>query len=382
MSNRIVKIIVNGATGRLGSTQHLPALMGIRQDGGLLLANGDRLIPEPVLAGRNPEKLAALAARHGLSNWTTDVETTLADSANEIFFDAASTASRPALLRKALEAGKHVYAEKPLAHSLDQAVALVRLAARQGLTAGIVQDKLFLPGMLKLKLLKNLGFFGKILHARIEFGWWAFDGRLQPCQRPSWNYQRAGGGGLILDMFPHWRYLVDRLLAPIVGVSCRHATHIERRWDEVGTAYAVDVEDAAYGTFELEDRVLVELTSSWSTRARRDDLLQIHVDGINGSAVATIHDCYIQPAGATPRPIFDPDTRREFDYRADWQRVPNTFTAPSAYRRGWELFFAGFAAGTPLEFGFIEGAKGLQLIDAAYRSHTEKRWIELPRLIV
>ena len=290
MATEKINVIVEGATGRLGGNQHLRSLLDIRREGGLQLANGTRLVPEPLLLGRNPDKLSALAAAHGLA-WSTDRDACLADAANSIYFDVSATAGRPGRAHAAIAAGKHVYLEKPVAGSMEDALALVRAAEAAGVRHGVVQDKLFLPGLAKLRRVRDSGFLGRILSARLDFGWWIFDGELTPAQRSSWNYRKADGGGLVLDMFPHWRYIVDHLIGPIAAVSCRMTTDVPQRRDERGERYRVDVEDNVAATFELAGGALVQVTSSWATRVRRDDMLTIHVDGTLGSAVCGLHRC-------------------------------------------------------------------------------------------
>src|SRR6516165_11300351 len=293
MTARAIGIVIEGATGRLGTTQHLRALMAIRAEGGLPLANGDRLMPAPVLLGRNPQKLAALAAARGGLKWSTERDACLGDPDTAIYFDASATGGRPERADAAIDAGKHVYLEKPIAETLPEALALARRAHRAGLESGVVQDKLFLPGLRKLRKLYDADFFGRVLSIRLDFGWWVFDGELDPAQRPSWNYRKATGGGLVLDMFAHWRYIFDRLLGEIKAVSCRHMTAIPKRRDENGKGYEVDVEDSAFAIFELTGGVPAQVSSSWASRVRRDDLLQIQVDGTLGSAVCGLHRCFV-----------------------------------------------------------------------------------------
>src|SRR5271170_5430754 len=307
MPGRTIGIVIDGATGRLGTTQHLRALLAIAGEGGVKLANGHRLVPQPLLLGRDPEKLASLAERSGGLRWSTESDSCLADPAIEIYFDASATGGRPERARAAFAAGKHVYLEKPIAQSLDDALSLARAAEHAGRKGGVVQDKLFLPGLKKLRRLYEAQFFGRVLSVRLDFGWWVFDGEFVPAQRPSWNYQTAGGGGLVLDMFAHWRYVFDRLLGPIAAVSCRHLTALPTRRDESGRRYEVDVEDHAFAIFELEGGDLAQIGSSWANRVKRDDLLQVQVDGTLGSAVAGLHRCFVQPAVATPKPLFSPE---------------------------------------------------------------------------
>jgi predicted dehydrogenase len=377
MANRSIGIVVDGATGRLGTTQHLKALLAMRGEGGLPLANGDRLMPEPLLLGRDPARLAALAERSGGLRWSTDRDACLGDPGIALYFDAGATGGRPERARAAFAAGKHVYLEKPVAASLADALSLAHAAERAGRKGGVVQDKLFLPGLKKLRRLYDAKFFGRVLSVRLDFGWWVFDGEATPAQRPSWNYRKATGGGLILDMFAHWRYIFDRLLGPIAAVSCRHMTATKRRRDEAGTPYGVDVEDHAFAIFELEGGALAQIASSWASRVKRDDLLQIQVDGTQGSAVAGLHRCFIQPAAATPRPFFSPEVPQAMDFAAQWQELPDLEPFENGYRAGWELFLRHVAEDVPFPAPLIEGAKSVQLAEACHQSHRERRWIEL-----
>ena len=378
MGERTVGVLIEGATGRLGTTQHLRSLMAIRSEGGLPLANGDRLVPEPVLLGRNPVKLAALAAANGGLKWSTDRDACLAAPDIAVYFDAAATGGRPARVGAALDSGKHVYVEKPLAETLADALGLARRAERAGLKNGVVQDKLFLPGLIKLRKLYETDFFGRILSIRLDFGWWVFDGTPYPAQRPSWNYRKAGGGGLILDMFAHWRYIFDRLLGEIKAVSCRHITALSERRDETGNPYRVDVEDTAFAIFELEGGGLAQVGSSWTSRVKRDDLLQIQVDGTRGSAVCGLHRCFVQPLVATPKPFFDPERAQSMVFDEQWQEMPDVEPVRNGYRAGWELFLRHVAEDTPFPSPFREGAKSVQLAEACYQSNRERRWIDLP----
>jgi predicted dehydrogenase len=382
MDTRAIGIVIDGATGRLGTTQHLRSLMAIRSEGGLPLANGDRLIPEPVLLGRNPSRLAALAEAHGGLRWSAERDACLADPGIAIYFDATATGGRAERVRAALAAGKHVYVEKPLAQTLDDAVALARLAVRAGLKNGVVQDKLFLPGLTKLRKLYETEFFGRVLSIRLDFGWWVFDGTPYPAQRPSWNYRKAAGGGLILDMFAHWRYIFDRLLGEIKAVSCRHMTALPERRDETGKPYGVDVEDTAFAIFELAGGVLAQVSSSWASRVKRDDLLQVQVDGTLGSAVCGLHRCFVQPLIATPKPFFDPERPQTMVFDAQWQEMPDVEAPRNGYRAGWELFLKHIAEEAPFPSPFLEGAKSVQLAEACYQSNRAGRWVDLPQLIL
>ena len=380
MPTRTIGIVIDGATGRLGTTQHLRALLAMRGEGGLPLGNGDRLMPEPVLFGRNPEKLAALAEKSGGLKWSTDRDACLVDPGIDIYFDATATGGRPDRARAAFAAGKHVYLEKPIAESLDDALTVAHAAERAGRKGGVVQDKLFLPGLKKLRKLYEANFFGRVLSVRLDFGWWVFDGELYPAQRPSWNYRRASGGGLILDMFAHWRYIFDRLLGEIKAVSCRHMTALPERRDESGKRYDVDVEDTAFATLELAGGVLAQVSSSWASRVKRDDLLQIQVDGTLGSAVCGLHRCFVQPLVATPKPFFDPERPQAMVFDEQWQEMPDIEPFRSSYRAGWELFLKHVAEDAPFPSPLLEGAKGVQLAEACYQSNRERRWIDLPAL--
>ena len=380
MALNTVGIVIEGATGRLGTTQHLRALTAIRAEGGLPLGNGDRLVPEPVLLGRNAAKLAALAAAQGGLKWSTERDTVLADPDIAIYFDASATGGRPERAGAAIDAGKHVYLEKPVAETLPAALGLARQAQRAGLKNGVVQDKLFLPGLRKLSKLCDSDFFGCVLSVRLDFGWWVFDGELHPAQRPSWNYRKATGGGLVLDMFAHWRYIFDRLLGEIKAVSCRYMTAIPGRRDESGKGYEVDVEDSAFATFELAGGVLAQVSSSWASRVKRDDLLQIQVDGTLGSAVCGLHRCYVQPLVATPKPFFDAERPQSMVFDEQWQELPDVEPFRNSYRAGWELFLRHVVEGTPFPSPLLEGAKGVQLAEACHQSNHERRWIELPEL--
>jgi predicted dehydrogenase len=380
MAIRSIGIVLEGATGRLGTTQHLRSLMAIRNEGGLALANGGRLVPEPALLGRNPAKLAALAETHGGLKWSTDRDVFLGDRDIAIYFDATATGGRKARAGQALSAGKHVYLEKPLTENLADALDLARHAERAGLKNGVVQDKLFLPGLKKLGKLFDADFFGRILSIRLDFGWWVFDGVLYPAQRPSWNYRKTTGGGLILDMFAHWRYIFDRLLGEINAVSCRHVTALPERRDESGKRYDVDVEDTAFAIFELAGGILAQVSSSWASRVKRDDLLQIQVDGTSGSAVCGLHRCFVQPLVATPKPFFDPERPQAMVFDEQWQELPDIEPFRSSYRAGWELFLKHVAEDAPFPSPFFEGAKGVQLAEACYQSHRERRWVDLPEL--
>jgi predicted dehydrogenase len=380
MAIRKIGIVIDGATGRLGTTQHLKALLAIRGEGGLLLSNGGKLMPEPVLLGRNPEKLAALAERSGGLRWSADRDAVLSDPAIEIYFDAAPTGGRAERVHAAIAAGKHVFTEKPAAETLDNALGMARAAAAAGVKTGVVQDKVYLPGLKKLRKLYEADYFGRIVSVRLDFGWWVFDGDLFPSQRVSWNYKKATGGGLILDMFAHWRYVFDRLLGPIQSVSCRLTTAQPRRRDEAGNWFDVDVDDHAFALFELQDGVLAQVSSSWASRVKRDDLLQIQVDGTAGSAVCGMHRCFIQPLTATPKPFFDAENPQPMVFDDQWLEMPEIEPFRNSYREGWDLFLRHVGEDAPFPAPLIEGAKGVQLAEACHQSNRERRWVDLPAL--
>ncbi len=376
-----VGIIMHGVTGRMGKNQHLiRSIVQIREQGGVLLANGDRLMPDPILIGRNEEKIAALAQAHGIARWGTNVDEVLANPDDILFFDAATTQARPALLKKAIALGKHVYSEKPVALGLEDALDLYRAAREKGVCHGVVQDKLWLPGLQKLRLLNEAGFFGKVLSVRGEFGYWVFEGNLQPTQRPSWNYRSEEGGGIILDMICHWRYVIDNLFGEIKSLSCIGATHIPTRWDEQQKPYQATADDAVYATFELHNGAIVQINSSWCVRVRRDDLVTFQVDGVNGSAVAGLTDCYTQAAVNTPKPVWNPDVRQTHNFFNDWAAVPDTQVYDNAFKVQWELFLRHVWGEGDYRWNLLEGAKGLQLVDLALKSWQERRWVDVPAL--
>lgn len=381
MKTRRIGIIMHGVTGRMGMNQHLVrSVLAIRDQGGVALSNGQRLMPDPILVGRNGDKIEALAKAHGIERWTTDLDAALANVDDTVFFDAASTQLRPTLLRKAIDAGKHVYSEKPVSEGLDEAVAIARHARQKGVKNGIVHDKLDLPGLRKLKRLRDSGFFGDILSVRGEFGYWVFEGDWMPAQRPSWNYRSADGGGIISDMLCHWRYVLDNVIAPVQSVSCLGATHIRTRWDESGAPYKADADDAAYATFELEGGIVAQINSSWCTRVRRDDLVTFHVDGTLGSAVAGLHSCRSQARVNTPKPVWNPDIPQALDFYAGWEEVPDNQVFDNGFKVQWEQFLRHVAEDAPWDYTLAEGAKGVQLAEAGYQSWRERRWIDLPEL--
>jgi predicted dehydrogenase len=379
MGERRIGIIINGATGRMGTTQHMANLLAIAAEGGLKLRNGDRLIPELLLVGRDADRLRALAGAHGNQRWTTSLDEALAGP-DAIFMDCAATGGRPARVRQAIAAGKHIHIEKPTAPTVEEAMALARAANAVGLKHGVIQDKLFLPGFAKLLFVKNAGFFGRILSIRIDAGSWVFDGKTQVCQRPSWNYKRAEGGGLALDMMAHWRYMIDRLVAPVTGVCALMATAIPERVDEVGQTYTVDAEDTSHALLRLAGGAVGVITNSWATRIRRDDTMVVQIDGTQGSATAGRTRCFTQGAVNTPEAFFGPNRPGGMDFLAQWQEVPDTLPTGNPFRQCWEAFLRHVAEDAPYLPTLVEGAKAVQLADLAYRSVAEARWMEVPAL--
>ena len=304
MSRTPIGIVLNGVTGRMGYRQHLVrSLLAIRDQGGLLTASGQRLWPAPILVGRSEAKLAEIAARHQLTEFTTDLDAALARPDVQIYFDAQVTQQREKAIRAAIDAGKHVYTEKPLAEDLGSAVDLARAARAAGIKHGVVEDKLFVPGLRKLKRLVDGGFFGRILSERGELGHRVIEGDWQQAQRPSWNYRAADGGGIVVDMFPHWQYVLEQIFAPVRSVQAVIATHIPSRVDEDGNTYEATADDAAYGIFELDGGIVAQVNSSWAVRVHRDELVEFQGDGTHGSAVAGLRECRIQHRGSTPKPV-------------------------------------------------------------------------------
>ncbi|MEM9427259.1 MAG: Gfo/Idh/MocA family oxidoreductase [Pseudomonadota bacterium] len=381
MTEQRIGIIMHGVTGRMGMNQHLiRSVLAIREQGGLALKDGTRLMPDPIIVGRDGRKIEALAKAHGVARWTTDLDAALANPDDILFFDAASTQLRPGLLRRAIDAGKHVYCEKPISEGLEDAISIARYAAEKGVKNGIVHDKLDLPGLLKLKRLRESGFFGRMLSVKGEFGYWVFEGDWMPAQRPSWNYRAADGGGIISDMLCHWRYVLDNVVAPVKSVSCLGATHIAIRWDEAGAQYTADADDAAYATFLLEGDIVAHINSSWCTRVRRDDLVTFQIDGTHGSAVAGLHSCRSQHRVNTPKPVWNPDEPQTLDFYDGWDEVPDNTVYDNGFKVQWEAFLRHVVEDGPWNYTLLEGAKGVQLAEAGYQSWKERRWIDLEDL--
>jgi predicted dehydrogenase len=377
-----IGIIMHGVTGRMGYNQHLVrSILAIRDQGGIELGDGRRLQVDPIIVGRNAGKMEALASKHGIKRWSTDLDAALANPDDAIFFDAGTTPMRAELLSKALDAGKHIYSEKPISVDLGVAVALAKKARGSGLKHGVVQDKLFLPGLQKLRILRDSGFFGRMLSVRCEFGYWVFEGDwgVDP-QRPSWNYRKGDGGGIILDMLCHWRYVIDNLFGDIRSVSCLGATHIPERIDEAGNPYKADADDAAYATFELENGVIAQFNSSWAVRVRRDDLVTFQVDGTEGSAVAGLTKCWTQHRVNTPKPVWNPDQPQTMTFYDQWEEVPDTATYDNGFKAQWEMFLRHVAEDGPWPYGLEAGARGVQLAELGLKSWAERRWLDVPKL--
>jgi predicted dehydrogenase len=377
-----IGIVMHGVTGRMGYNQHLVrSILAIRDQGGIELADGRRLQVDPIIVGRNAEKMEALACKHGIKRWSTDLDKALANPDDTIFFDAGTTLMRAELLTKALDAGKHIYSEKPISDDLGVAVALAKKARASGLKHGVVQDKLFLPGLQKLRILRDSGFFGRMLSVRCEFGYWVFEGDwgVEP-QRPSWNYRKGDGGGIILDMLCHWRYVIDGLFGEVKALTCLGATHIPERIDENGKPYKADADDAAYATFELENGVIAQFNSSWDVRVRRDDLVTFQVDGTHGSAVAGLTRCWTQHRVNTPKPVWNPDQPQTMNFFDQWEEVPDTATYDNGFKAQWEMFLRHVAEDGPWPYGLEAGAKGVQLAELGLKSWAERRWLDVPAL--
>lgn len=383
MAGTSIGVIMNGVTGRMGYRQHLVrSILSIRDQGGVELADGTRVQVEPLLVGRNEAKLREIADRHGLDQWTTDVDAALADPDQRIYFDAQLTSVRRNALLKAIDAGKDIYTEKPVAETAEAALDLARRAREAGVKNGVVHDKLYLPGLVKLRRLVDSGFFGRILSVRGEFGYWVFEGDWQPAQRPSWNYRKEDGGGIVSDMFCHWDYVLENLFGGVRAVTARAVTHIPQRWDEQGKPYDATADDAAYAIFELDGGVIAQLNSSWCVRVYRDELVEFQVDGTEGSAVAGLHRCVAQHRGATPRPVWNPDLVETEPFRAQWQEVPANTEIDNGFKAQWEDFIRHVVDGGPHPYDFLAGARGVRLAEAGLESSATGTRIDLPELTV
>lgn len=383
MKTQRIGIIMNGVTGRMGTNQHLiRSIKAIRDQGGLKVSDDLTLMPDPILTGRSHDKLAALAARTGITKFTTDLDSALASPDYEIFFDASGTLQRAGFIERAVKAKKAIYCEKPTAVETSEALRLAKLCEDAGVKNGVVQDKLWLTGIRKFKLLRDQGFFGRILSVRGEFGYWVFTGEDadQPIQRPSWNYRKEDGGGIIVDMLCHWRYVIDNLFGPVKSVSCLGATHLPKRVDEKGKTYDCTSDDACYATIETETGVVCQFNSSWTVRVRRDDLFTMQVDGTHGSAIVGLRKCWVQSLGSTPRPIWNPDIDQPIDFFGGWQEVPDCTTYDNAFKIQWEEFLKHVAIDTPFPWTLREGAKGVQLAELGLKSWEQRKWLDVPAL--
>ena len=376
-----LRIAMNGITGRMGYRQHLVrSILAIRDQGGVELPDGSRVQVEPILIGRNAEKVAEIAARHQVSQWSTDLDAVLADESVDIYFDGQVTSRRVAALTAAMKAGKHIFTEKPTAETLAEAVELARLAAATGITAGVVHDKLYLPGLVKLRRLVQEGFFGRILSLRGEFGYWVFEGDHQSAQRPSWNYRAEDGGGIVVDMFCHWNYVLEGILGSVRAVTARAVTHIPERWDEQGNRYAATADDAAYAIFELDGGIIAQINSSWAVRVHRDELVEFQVDGTHGSAVAGLRDCVAQHRAHTPKPVWNPDLPVTEPFRSQWLPVPANADLDNGFKLQWEEFLRDVLAGRPHRYELMSAARGVQLAELGLRSSAQGRRLEVPEI--
>ncbi|MBY4275427.1 Gfo/Idh/MocA family oxidoreductase [Rhodococcus fascians] len=378
---RTLRIAMNGVTGRMGYRQHLlRSILPIRDAGGLLLDDGTRVQVEPILVGRNEAKLQELCSRHGIAEYTTDSSSVIDDASIDIYFDAQVTSRRPEALSSAMKAGKHIFTEKPTAETLRQAIELARIGQNAGITAGVVHDKLYLPGLVKLKRLVDEGFFGRILSLRGEFGYWVFEGDGQPAQRPSWNYRAEDGGGIVVDMFCHWNYVLEGILGKVETVTAKTATHIPTRWDEQGHEYAATADDAAYGIFEMENGIVAQINSSWAVRVFRDELVEFQIDGTHGSAVAGLRNCVAQHRSHTPKPVWNPDLPVTEPFRDQWLEVPANADLDNGFKLQWEEFLRDVVAERPHRYGLLSAARGVQLAELGLRSSAEGRRLDVPEI--
>lgn len=377
-----VGIVMNGVTGRMGTNQHLVrSICAIRDQGGIKTSDGEIIMPDPVLVGRNAVKLHELGKAHDVERTTTDLDAALNDPYNVVYFDAQTTGRRADAVKKAIAKGKHIYCEKPTAVSTAEALDLYEVAKDAGVKNGVVQDKLFLPGLIKLRTLIQTGFFGEVLSVRGEFGYWVFDGLGPiPAQRPSWNYKKEEDGGIISDMLCHWQYVISNLFGEIKSLSCLGATHVKQRADEQGKSYKCTADDSAYATFELKNGVIVHFNSSWAVRVRRDDLLTIQVDGTKGSAVAGLRNCVAQHESQTPRPVWNPDIDSPIKYSDGWTSVPDWQAFDNAFKVQWESFLKHVVKDEPWTHSLLEGAKGVQLTELGEQSWSQRRWLDVPPL--
>lgn len=381
MAEQRLGVAMNGVSGRMGTNQHLIRSIGkIREQGGVPLADGRRIVPDPLFVGRSADKLAALGAAHGIDKWTTDLDAAIQDPDYPLFFDTASTVHRAEILRKAIDAGKHIYCEKPSAATLEDALDLWRRAEKAGVRHGVVQDKIFLPGLLKMKRLIDDGALGRLLSVKIDFGYWVFEGDWRPAQRPSWNYRKADSGGIILDMMPHWRYVLDNVFGKVRSVVCRGAINFDRRWDEAGEPYHADADDACCAMIELDNGAIVQIFASWCTRVRKDDLVTFHADGVLGAAVAGLTRCFVQDREATPSPVWNPDEPQTIDFFGTWREYGADLAFDNGFKTEREMFIRSLYGDGPFGWNLLEGAKGVQLAERAMQSWEERRWVDVENL--
>lgn len=381
MKQHTVGVIMNGVTGRMGTNQHLlRSMVEIIKQGGVKIGPGETIMPEPILIGRDINKLEKLSALSGVKKISTDLDKTLTDPQYTIYFDAQTTGRRADAIRKAVKAGKHIYCEKPIAVDTKTALELSQTCEKAGVKNGVVQDKLWLPGILKLRRLIQQGFFGRILSVRGEFGYWVFEGDTIPAQRPSWNYRKEDDGGIIVDMLCHWRYVLDNVFGKVKAVSCLGATHIHERIDEQGKPYKCTADDSAYATFELENGIIAHFNSSWTVRVRRDDLLTLQVDGTKGSAVAGLRECYIQHYGNTPKPVWNPDIQQPINFYDGWSKVPEQESYDNAFKVQWELFLKHVVKDEPFPWDLRDGARGVQLAERGLESWSKRCWVDIPAI--
>jgi len=381
MTQHTIGIIMNGVTGRMGTNQHLlRSIAAIIRQGGIKIGTGEVIMPDPILVGRDAAKLEKLCEQAGVTAMTTHLDEALANPRYAIYFDAQVTGRRADAVRQAIQAGKHIYCEKPVAVDTQTALELYELCTRAGLKNGVVQDKLWLPGIVKLRRLIQQGFFGKILSVRGEFGYWVFEGDTIAAQRPSWNYRKEDDGGIIVDMLCHWRYVLDHVFGQVKAVSCLGATHIGERVDEQGRRYTCTADDAAYATFQLEGGIVAHFNSSWTVRVRRDDLLTLQVDGTQGSAVAGLRECYTQHYGNTPKPVWNPDIAQPINFFEGWSKVPEQEVYDNAFKAQWELFLKHVVKGDPFPWDLRAGARGVQLAEKGIESWQKRCWVDVPAL--
>jgi predicted dehydrogenase len=375
-----LRIAMNGVTGRMGYRQHLLRSILPLRDAGLVLDDGSRVDVEPILVGRNADKLTEIAQQHGIEHWTTDVAAVIADPTIDVYFDAQVTSRRVEALSAAIKAGKHVYTEKPTAETLTGAIELARLAENSDVIAGVVHDKIYLPGLVKLRRLVEEGFFGRILSMRGEFGYWVFEGDGQPAQRPSWNYRAEDGGGITVDMFSHWNYVMESILGNVAAVTAKAVTHIPTRWDEAHQPYDATADDAAYAIFELAGGVVAQINSSWAVRVYRDELVEFQVDGTHGSAVAGLRRCVAQHRSHTPKPVWNPDLPVTESFRDQWLEVPDNADLDNGFKLQWEEYLRDVVAGRPHRFGLLSAARGVQLAELALQSSSQGRRMTVPEI--